>query len=100
MVPDSGRTSVLPAFPWPPQPVTKWVAVPRDLPGLSVGTLGELYDSLLAALGRARVRGFETGLFGGVPNGFAVVARMERIQTTGPTRSPVTPAGSCRARRS
>ena len=82
MVPDSGRTSVLPAFPWPPPAGHKWVAVPRDLPGLSVGTLGELYDSLLAALGRASP-GFETGLFGGVPNGFAVVARMERIQDNG-----------------
>jgi hypothetical protein len=82
MIPVSGRLDSLPAFPWPPPAGHKWTIVPRTLPGVNVKTLGELYDSLLAALGRAST-GFETGLFGGVPNGFAVVARMERIQTNG-----------------
>lgn len=45
-------------------------------------TLGKLYDRLVTALSKAS-SGFEWGLFGNVPKGFALVARMERIKDDG-----------------
>lgn len=79
----SGRFDGMPHFPWPPPPGFKRVVVPRELVvAKPQPTLGHVYHSLISALEKAS-DGFEHGLFDGVPGGFALVARMERIQKDG-----------------
>jgi hypothetical protein len=79
----SGRLTALPNFPWPPPAGYSRVIVPRELfTNSGKATLGEVYGKLVNALNEAS-HGFEYGLFRGPPDGFALVARMERIKPDG-----------------
>ncbi|HEU0076209.1 MAG TPA: hypothetical protein VFQ76_01095, partial [Longimicrobiaceae bacterium] len=72
-----------PRFPWPPPAGYSRVVVPRALVvSGSNPTLGDVYRELVGAIERAS-SGFEHGLFAGIPGGFALVARMERIREDG-----------------
>lgn len=77
------RRETLPLFPWPPPAGYQRVIIPRNLIAASeAATLGDVYHVLVDAL-MAASDGFEHGLFKGVPGGFALVARMERIRGNG-----------------
>ena len=79
----SGRRSRLPVFPWPPPAGYSAYSIPRSLFNQGgAATFGEVYRSLVAALG-AVSDNFEHGLFTGPPDGFAVVARLERVKSDG-----------------
>jgi hypothetical protein len=73
----------LPLFPWPP-PTGYRTPEPLSLSlfGGSNATAGTFFDRLRAAFGEISPD-FEIGLFSGPPDGFAVVARLERIQPDG-----------------
>ena len=71
----------LPVFPWPPPAGFKKTIIPSSLLAENTNTLGQVYDQLVQAL--SRDAGFEWGLFGNVPSGFALIARMERIGSDG-----------------
>jgi HEAT repeat protein len=78
----SGRIDQLPVFPWPPPPGYSAIALPRDLLTLGASpTLGDVYSTLIRALSTASV-GFTQGLFR-TKGGFAIVARMERVDAAG-----------------
>jgi hypothetical protein len=77
----SGRGERLPKFPWPPPAGFKTQFISDSVLGRRPKTLGEVYDLLTSTL--SRVDGFEWGLFGNVPGGFALLARMERIRQDG-----------------
>ncbi|MBO0932538.1 HEAT repeat domain-containing protein [Fibrella aquatilis] len=79
----SGRIRHLPQFPWPPPAGYQRVVVQRDL--LKIGqnaTLGTVYNKLVSTLETAD-KGFEHGLFELESSGFALVARMEHIESDG-----------------
>ena len=79
----SGSISRLPSFPWPPPAGYKDVLVPFNLfKPESVATLGGIYNSITTALNSCD-HNFEYGLFGGVPKGFALLARMEHVEQDG-----------------
>jgi hypothetical protein len=78
----SGRGS-LPEFPWPPpegyrppEPLSLGLFGPHRT------TAGAWYDRVRSTL-RELSSDYETGLFKGPPGGFALVARLERIDTSG-----------------
>jgi len=75
----------LPPLPWPPP---RWSHIgvfgrdfPRELLGSVDAKLGEVQDRLFRALQRVDP-GFESGLFS-VPDGFAMLAKLERINHDG-----------------
>lgn len=79
----SGRGSGLAVFPWPPPVGYSTYSIPRSLFNQGgATTFGELYRSLVGSLG-AVSDNFEHGLFTGPPDGFAVVARLERVKSDG-----------------
>ncbi|AEV97439.1 hypothetical protein A4D02_32995 [Niastella koreensis] len=79
----SGSIPSLPSFPWPPPAGYRDILVPFNLfKQESVTTLGGIYNSITAALNSCD-HNFEYGLFGGVPNGFALLARMEHVEEDG-----------------
>ena len=83
----SGRFRVgLPPFPWPNPPRPPHIAVvgrefPRNLLGTDSTTLGTVYQRLFNTLVKIDPA-FESGLFG-VPGGFAMLTKIERIQEDG-----------------
>jgi HEAT repeat protein len=81
----AGTSAALPQFPWPP-PRWTHVAVfgqdiPRDLLGDDGTTLFQVHQRLFRALIGVDPN-FESGLFG-VPDGFVLLAKMERTQEDG-----------------
>lgn len=96
----SGSIPRLPSFPWPPPAGYKDILVPFNLfKPESVTTLGGIYNSITAALNSSD-HNFEYGLFGGVPNGFALLARMEHVEEDGtplPGKARWTTMGSSNA---
>lgn len=76
------RGADLPAFPWPPPKWTSRFVLPR---GLVVNerpeSLGAYYDRLRSALQRARIE--EWSVYAVGSDGFAIVSRMESIQSDG-----------------
>lgn len=79
----SGRIHNLPVFPWPPPAGYSAYSVPRQLlTGAHVSTFGDVYRALVSSL-TAVSDNFEHGLFMGPPDGFAVVARLERVKVDG-----------------
>ena len=76
----------LPPFPWPNPPRPAHIAVvgrdlPRNLLGTDSTTLQTVYQRLFNTLVKTDP-GFESSLFG-VPGGFALLAKIERIQEDG-----------------
>jgi hypothetical protein len=71
----------LPTFPWPPPTWSFKEIVPRDLVGSDDVTLGQVSDRLASAI-RAASADYDYGLFG-IPNGFVMLARLERINPDG-----------------
>jgi hypothetical protein len=88
--PASPAMPLLPEFPWPPPASYSRVAVPHELFATpEKSTLHDVYKTLVGAL-EAASPGFEHGLFIGPPDGFALVARMERVKRDGtPFPEPV-----------
>lgn len=81
-VPVSGSSETLPDFPWPPPPWIAQMSLPQDVLGPEDTTLGDVCTRLASAIERVDP-GFEHGLFGNVPGGFAVLTRLERINRQG-----------------
>lgn len=82
----SGRFPAgIPPFPWPPprySNIAKFgVELPLNLIGNKTTSLSSIYTKLIDAL-RQTDRNFEHGIFG-VPGGFALLAKMERIHEDG-----------------
>jgi hypothetical protein len=77
----SGRESTLPDFPWPPPKWSFKEVVPRALAVNEKATLGEVSDRLAMAI-RSASPDFDSGLFG-IPSGFVMLARLERISPDG-----------------
>jgi HEAT repeats len=76
-------TATLPVFPWPPPAGYSPTEIPTQLLALnSTSTLGDVHRTLVASL-EAASSGFSQGTFGGPPDGFAIVARMERVSPDG-----------------
>ena len=74
--------ATLPEFPWPPPIPSSRQEIDRQLVVAGTATtLRAVADKIEAALKRAR---YEYSFYG-VPNGFAVVARLERIDDEGAT---------------
>jgi hypothetical protein len=80
-VPTSGRAEAFPEFPWPPPPWSFKEIVPKELVGADRSDLGQVLERLTTAI-RAANRDYDYGLFG-VPGGFVLLARLERIQPDG-----------------
>ena len=75
----------MPAFPWPPPVASAETAVPDNwLPARGAGTLADVAAALERALGAAR---FPKWSYSSVPDGFALVSRIEQIRADG-TPSP------------
>jgi len=73
----------LPRFPWPPPEPSERTMLPRARLDQALGTEPSLYgvaEHLLAGLNRA---GYSEHSFYAVPDGFALVARLERINDDG-----------------
>jgi HEAT repeat protein len=82
----SGPRFQLPEFPWPNPPTPAHIAVfgrqiPREFLGADATTLEAVYERILRALTQTDPN-FESGVFG-VPGGFAVLAKTERINEDG-----------------
>lgn len=73
---------VLPPLLWPPPSGFRDVVVPRALLP-DARNLGQVQDVLVSVLRKSGGSAFEWSVFGNVPNGFALVARMERIRQDG-----------------
>src|SRR5205814_8700502 len=69
----------IPGFLWPPPRASASEVVPNAIFS-NVGHLGEIADILLRALSLA---GYFDHSFYGVPSGFALVTRMERLKDDG-----------------
>ncbi|MHC2289863.1 HEAT repeat domain-containing protein [Bradyrhizobium barranii] len=80
-IPFSARLSTLPEFPWPPPTWSFKEAVPKALIGDDSTLLGEVSNRLAAAI-RGVSSDFDYGLFG-IPDGFLLLARLERINQDG-----------------
>jgi HEAT repeat protein len=98
VVPTSARGDRLPVFPWPPPRFSDWHILPSHLFGSDNNTLGDVREKLRGVLSGL---GYDSqGLFE-VPDGFALVTRVERIQDDGTafpsparwTRSRIPPSG-------
>lgn len=72
----------VPQFPWPPPPGYNRIMVPHELFADSEAAFGSVYKKLVGAI-EAASDGFEHGVFPGPTDGFALVARMERIERDG-----------------
>jgi len=70
----------LPHFPWPPPRFSAWDVLPRKMFGERALLLGYIYDRLSGSLTKA---GFEDQALFEVPEGFAIVTRVERIHEDG-----------------
>lgn len=82
-VPPIVEARILPEFPWPPPEPSAQVVLPDSLfrsPGASAPALSAVGARLVSALEQARY--FEYSYYR-VPNGFALVARLERIGNDG-----------------
>jgi len=80
--PKTGPPTALPQFPMPPPQWTLRNVLPRGLVVTRDGEpLGEIFDRLRQALGRAQIADFS--VYGVENDGFAVVARMESIADDG-----------------
>ncbi|MEX1027059.1 MAG: HEAT repeat domain-containing protein [Candidatus Paceibacterota bacterium] len=81
-----GGEESLPPFPWPPPRYTHRAAFGRDIPRRTLGeddtTLGEIYNKLYQTLFSVD-ENFESGLFGVGDDGFALLAKLERIDDQG-----------------
>lgn len=79
----SGRSDQLPVFPWPPPAGYSAFSIPRNaIVSDNSPTFGDVYRKLIGALS-AVSQNFEHGLFTGPPDGFAIVARLERVKQDG-----------------
>jgi hypothetical protein len=78
----SGPQVILADFPWPPPAWSSKVVVPNEYLGGDAARLGDVKSRLVNALAAAN-SDFEFGLFGNVPGGFALVARLEHIYPDG-----------------
>lgn len=77
------RVFEVPQFPWPPPPGFSRIMVPHELLADSeAAVFGSVYKKLVGAI-EAASDGFEHGVFPGPTDGFALVARMERIERDG-----------------
>ena len=74
-----GAKALSPLLPWPPPEPSARMVVPKMLLS-NPATLGDVDDRLRAAL---RVAGYDDLGYFAVPNGFAAVTRLERIEPTG-----------------
>ncbi|MDA1055922.1 MAG: HEAT repeat domain-containing protein [Planctomycetota bacterium] len=83
---EKGAGDALPQLPWPPPRYTHRATFGRDIPRNVLGdddsTLGEIYDKLYRALVSVD-ESFESGLFGVGHDGFALLAKLERIDEQG-----------------
>src|SRR5262249_44267587 len=77
----------LPKFPWPPPRFTNYDLVPRKLVGGDQNTLADVHTRLVKALEGSGY--YSNGLFS-IPEGFAVVTRVERISNNGAPFPPDT----------
>ncbi len=73
------RPAALPGFPWPPPEPSVQIRLPRQ-PFAGATDLGALSARLIGALRKA---GYWEHSFHRVPNGFALVTRLERINADG-----------------
>lgn len=79
----SGRSQNLPVFPWPPPPGYAIYSIPRALVTNATTTkFADVYQTIIGALASVS-KNFEHGLFTGPTNGFALVARLERVKADG-----------------
>jgi HEAT repeat protein len=78
-VPTSGAIARLPQFPWPPPQWSFKEVIPKSL--IDAATLGGVSERLIGSL-RAASRDYDYGLFE-IPDGFVLLARLERIQPDG-----------------
>jgi hypothetical protein len=78
---ESGRVHSLPQFPWPPPSWSFKELVPKTLVGQDDSSLGQVSDRLAAAI-RIASPDYDYGFFG-IPNGFLMLARLERINPDG-----------------
>lgn len=94
--PVASPESLLPAFPWPPPPPSSWEVIPRRLLVQRLQPAAErtrgkarLHLRDLGALlaGALRHAGYEHSYYA-VPDGFALVARLERITPSGAPYPP------------
>jgi len=79
---DSMAAAVMPHFPWPPPKASAFTKIPRNMlvkPGESK-TLKQVTDALEQALSQA---GYSEVSYYWVPNGFAIVSRLEQINKDG-----------------
>lgn len=94
--PTSALVPSLPQIPWPPLPgYQPPEALDQEWFGGEAATGGTMYKRMKSAFSDISAN-FEVGLFAGPPNGFALVARMERIRENGdpfPDRARWTRAG-------
>lgn len=77
--PKPAQTSVLPAFPWPPHKPSVQIRLPREA-FAGAETLSAVASQIIAPL---RAAGYWEHSFYQVPNGFALVTRLERINEDG-----------------
>lgn len=77
-----GRTN-LPNFPWPPPRPSDQVALPTSL--FAADVFGQVNDRITSAM---RVAGYAQASYYRVPGGFAIVARLERIDDDAYPRRP------------
>ncbi len=79
----SGRSRDLPVFPWPPPAGYAIYSIPRTLVTNATTTkFADVYKTIIGALASVS-KNFEHGLFTGPTNGFALVARLERVKADG-----------------
>lgn len=76
----SAQSSPLPQFPWPPPRFSTRQEIPSTFLGKSTSRLGDVYVKLTEALDRA---GYSDRSVYGLPGGFAIVTRLERIEPDG-----------------
>lgn len=82
---NSGSSTSLPHLPWPPPPPSSMITFGREMDRATLGrpeeTLAQIERRLVRRLLRADP-GFDSRLFG-IPNGFAMVAKLEQIDERG-----------------
>ena len=80
-----GGAPPLAPFPWPPPVASDRVTLPLNLGGPGLETAGQVDKRIVSALDSA---GYVQRAYYAVPNGYAIVTRVEQIEKDGRTEPP------------